>query len=142
MHSNQSWVFSSVGRNISPAHAAGLTPAPPFYTCGLEHQPSPHGWAESSPVVADSNISLVHAAGLSPAQLTEGWNISPTHAAVLSPALWLGQYRPSSVHFIFSFFLFVPSFQKKKTFVFMHTAKSLKAKKSYCIFIQQRKLKK
>jgi len=142
MHSNQSWVFSSVGRNISPAHAAGLSPAPPFFSCGLEHQPSPHGWAESSPVVAGSNISLVHAAGLSPAQLTEGWNISPTHAAVLSPALWLGQYRPSSVHFIFSFFLFVPSFQKKKTFVFMHTAKSLKAKKSYCIFIQQRKLKK
>jgi len=67
MHSNQSWVFSSTGRNISPAHAAGL----------------------------------------SPALLTEGWNISPAHAAVLSPASWLGQYRPSPVHFIFSFFLFV-----------------------------------
>jgi hypothetical protein len=76
MHSNQSWVFSSAGRNISPAHAAGLSPAPPFFSCGLEHQPCPRGWAESSLVVAGWNISLVHAAGLSPAQLTEGWNIS------------------------------------------------------------------
>jgi hypothetical protein len=35
-----------------------------------------------------------------------------------------------------------PVFTKKNIFVFMYTAKSLKAKKSYCIFIQQRKLQK
>jgi hypothetical protein len=36
-----------VGWNISPAHTAGLSPAP--FCFGLEHQPSPRGWAESSP---------------------------------------------------------------------------------------------
>jgi len=28
----------------------------------------------------------------------------------------------------------IPGFQKKKTFVFMHTAKSLKAKKTHIVF--------
>jgi hypothetical protein len=56
MHSNQSWFFyffsglehqpSPRGWNISPARAAGLSPAP--FCFGLEHQPSPRGWAESS----------------------------------------------------------------------------------------------
>jgi hypothetical protein len=50
MHNNQSWFFVfSLGWNISPAHTAGLSPAL-FFCFGLEHQPSPHGWAESSPV--------------------------------------------------------------------------------------------
>jgi hypothetical protein len=57
MHSNQSWVFTSpAGWNISPAHAAGLSPAL-FYA----------GW------------------NIRPALLTNGWNISPSHAAGLSP---------------------------------------------------------
>jgi hypothetical protein len=37
---------SPVGWNISPARAAGLSPAP--FCFGLEHQPSPRGWAESN----------------------------------------------------------------------------------------------
>lgn len=36
---------SPVGWNISPARAAGLSPTP--FCSGLEHQPSPRGWAES-----------------------------------------------------------------------------------------------
>jgi len=31
--------------------------------CGLEHQPSPRGWAQSSPVAVGWNISPAHAAG-------------------------------------------------------------------------------
>jgi hypothetical protein len=84
MHSNQSWVFTSpAGRNINPAHAAGLSLAP--FCFGLEHQPSPRGWVEST-------------------LLTNGWNIGPAHAAGLSPALWLGQYRSSPLYFIFFIF--------------------------------------
>jgi hypothetical protein len=56
-----------------------------MFFCWLEHQPSPRGWANSSPVVA-------------------GWNISPAHTVGLSPALWLGQYRPNPVHFILFLF--------------------------------------
>jgi hypothetical protein len=91
MHSNQSWFFCFFG--------------------GLEHQPSSHGWAESSPFFSLGwNISPARAAGLSPALFSTSWNISPAHADGLSLALWLGQYWPSLVHFIlflFSFLFFV-----------------------------------
>jgi len=82
-----------------------------FFFCffgGLEHQPSPHSWAESSPFLLWAGTSAQPArAGLSPALFSAGWNISPAHAAGMSPALWLGQYRPSpaqSILFIYLFF--------------------------------------
>jgi len=38
---------SLAGWNISPAHAAGLSPAP--FCSELEHQPTPRGWANTDP---------------------------------------------------------------------------------------------
>jgi hypothetical protein len=49
---------SPAGWNISPAHTAGLSPAP--FCSGLEHQPSPRGWAESSLVVGPIQPSPFH----------------------------------------------------------------------------------
>jgi len=92
---------SLVGWNISPA---GFLP----FSGGLEHQPSPRGWAESSPFLLRAGTSAC-AAGLSPVLFQAGKNISPAHAAGLSPALWLGQYRPSPAQSI-SFYFFSPFF--------------------------------
>jgi hypothetical protein len=78
---------SSVGWNISPAHTAGLSPAPFFF--GLEHQPSPRGWAESSPVFC----RLEHQPS------PRGWAESSLVAGPI-------QAQPSPFHFI-SFLLFV-----------------------------------
>jgi hypothetical protein len=90
MHSNQSWFFSSVGWNIIPAHAAGLSPAP--FCFRLEHQPSPHGWAESSPVF-----------------FALGWNHQPSPRGWAESSLVARpiQAQPSPFHFIYLFiFLF------------------------------------
>jgi hypothetical protein len=87
MHSNQSWVFTSpAGWNISPAHAAGLSPAL-FYA----------GW------------------NISPALLTNGWNISPSHAAGLSPFYFI-YYLFFSLFLCVFFIIYLYFFKKKLIF--------------------------
>jgi hypothetical protein len=85
-----------VGWNISPAQ--------PLFFFGLEHQPSPRGWAESSPVFC----KLEHQPS------PRGWAESSLVAGPI-------QAQPSPFHFI-SFLLFVFCFFyiyfKKKIVIF------------------------
>ena len=94
-NSNQSFFFvSSVGWNISPAHTAGLSPAP--FCFGLEHQPSPRGWAESSPRGwAESSPVFCR---LEHQPSPRGWDESSLVAGPI-------QAQPSPVHFIYLFVL-------------------------------------
>jgi hypothetical protein len=79
----------ALGWNISPAHTAGLSLAL-FFCFRLEHQPSPRGWAESSPVFC----RLEHQPG------PRGWAESSLVARPI-------QAQPSPFHFIYLFiFLF------------------------------------